>query len=321
MALKIMQNIDPGDKNGKAKFGASNEDDVINWFRKYYTSDLFKKNMYDPQMSGYMDRFIPSEKTNKIGKETQRKITNVKVSYPGTGSTTTDDASVSMGNPNLYYNQPKSEVFAHEIGHVGEEDVLNRQPSMIQFMLNKNKKYNKESLSKGLTEQLNAPIKQYYSGAQFPSEEAKKESVLNRYLQDERIRSKAGGESHDSATNEIRADIMALRYLAAKKGIWDASESKPGTFTPSMLDKLYKDKDLNAPMTERVGSTIGTILPSPESKQKGNIKEVAPPNNPGMMLKRLRERFNDTDLLYLMNKLAKNELPSSLKSMKNSNTT
>jgi hypothetical protein len=311
-----MKSTDPGDKNGKKKFGAANEDDIVNWFRKYYTSDFFKKNIYDPQMSAYFEKDNPSEKTNKLGKESQRKITSVKVAYPGVGSTMTDDEGVSMGNPNLYYNQPKSEVFAHEAGHVGEQDILNQQPSMIRFMLNKNKKYsNQKQYAKDLSDQLNAPIEQYYSGPRYSSETAKRESVLDRYLLDERMRAKQSAESHDNATNEIRADIMALRYLAAKKGIWDATQGRPGLFTPAMLDKLYKEKDLNVPMTEKVGSTINTLLPSTESKKKGDVKEVEAPKNPGMMLKRLRERFNDSDLLYLMNRLAKTE-SNPLKSMK-----
>jgi len=321
MALSSMKGTDP-----RKKYGAKDEDDITNWYRKYYNSDLFRKNLYDPEMpgSGYSlgqwDKMgpAPSQKNIDIGKILTNKVTKVKTLYPGKGLTATDDTSIDMGDPNYYGNAPKSPVYAHEMAHVGQEEILNRQPSMIKFMLNKNK-YNRKSLSNYLSERLNAPIKQYYSGPEYPSEEAKKEGVLSSFNQDERRRALTGSSAHDDAVHEIRSDIMALRYWAAKKGIWDAANNKSGTFTPEMLNKLYKDKELNTPITTVLPTGVSITLPKEEHMKQGNLKEVAPPKNPGLFLQRIRERFNDDDILYLMNKVAKKELPSNLQSMRNTN--
>jgi hypothetical protein len=112
---------------------------------------------------------------------------------------------------------------------------------------------------------------------------------------------------HDDRIGEIRSDVMALRYLAAKEGIWDAVTNKPGSFTPEMLDKLYKSKELNTPMVtyDQYGSTRNIL--DPESLKPNDLKKVAPPKKPGMILERLRKRYRDSELLDLMNWLAKNE--------------
>lgn len=320
MALSSMK-----DTNPRKKYGAKDEDDIVNWYRKYYNSDLFRKNLYDPQMpgSGYSlgqwDRTgpVPSQKNIDIGKLMTNYVTKVKTYYPGTGATMTDGSSIDMGDPNGYYNQPKSSMYAHEMAHVGQENVLNRQPSMLLYMLNKNKTGSGKTTAKYLAEDLNAPILEFSSGPQYPSEEAKRENVLRNFNREQVGKAMRSPESHDSATSEIRSDIMALRYLAAANNIWDASKSQPGSFTPEMLNKLYKNKDLNVPLTENTYGGIQTTSPSEQSKKQGNLKNVAPPKNPGLILQRLRKRFNDDELLYLMNKVAKNELPSNLQSMKN----
>jgi hypothetical protein len=321
MALSSMK-----DTNPRKKYGAKDEDDIVNWYRKYYNSDLFRKNLYDPEMpgSGYSlgqwDRTgpVPSQKNIDIGKRMTDYVTKVKTRYPGKGLTVTDDYSIDMGDPNYYGNTSKSPVYAHEMAHVGQEEILNRQPSIIRFMLNKNKNWNRREDANDLAKSLNEPIVQYNSGPQYPSEEAKREDVLRKFNKNERLMALTGSSSHDNAAHEIRSDIMTLRYLAAKKGIWDAAKSKPGSFTPEMLNKLYQDKELNTPMTTifPMGG-VSTTLPRAEHMKQGNLKEVAPPKNPGLFLQRIRERFNDDDILYLMNKVAKKELPSNLKSMRN----
>lgn len=321
MAIDRMKNPDP---DPKKKYGTKDEDDIVNWYRKYYNSDLFRKNLYDPQMpgSGYSlgqwssGNPIPSQKNKDIGKLMTNYVTKVKTYYPGTGATMADDNSIDMGDPSGYYNQPKSSMYAHEMAHVGQDEILNRQPSMLMYMLNKNKKWNRKDYANDLAKELNAPKLNYEGKPAFSSEEAKKESILKSFNQDERGRALLGPESHDSATHEIRSDIMALRYLAAQNSIWDAAKSQPGSFTPEMLNKLYKNKDLNVPLTENINGSIQTTLPSEQSKKQGNLKEVAPPKNPGVILQRLRKRFNDDELLYLMNRIAKNQLPSNLQSMK-----
>jgi hypothetical protein len=319
MALSSMK-----DTNPRKKYGAKDEDDIVNWYRKYYNSDLFRKNLYDPEMpgSGYSlgqwDRTgpVPSQKNIDIGKRMTDYVTKVKTRYPGKGLTVTDDYSIDMGDPNYYGNAPKSPVYAHEMAHVGQEEILDRQPSMIKFMLNRNKN-NRKNYANDLAKSLNEPIVQYYSGPEYPSEEAKREGVLSKFNQYEKARALTGSSAHDNAVHEIRADIMALRYLAAKKGIWDAANNKSGAFTPEMLNKLYQDKELNTPITTVLPTGVSTTLPRAEHMKQGNLKEVTPPKNPGLFLQRIRERFNDDDILYLMNKVAKKELPSNLKSMKN----
>jgi hypothetical protein len=100
---------------------------------------------------------------------------------------------------------------------------------------------------------------------------------------------------------------MALRYLAAKEGIWDAVTNKPGSFTPEMLDKLYKIKDLNTPMVTYDQYGVTRSIPNPESLNPNDLKNVAPPKKPGMILERLRKRYRDSELIDLINWLAKNE--------------
>ena len=103
---------------------------------------------------------------------------------------------------------------------------------------------------------------------------------------------------HDDRIGEIRSDVMALRYLAAKEGIWDAVTNKPGSFTPEMLDKLYKIKDLNTPEVMHDQSGTMRKIPSLESLNPNDLKNVAPPKKPGMILERLRKRYRDSCLLY-----------------------
>ena len=174
-------------------------------------------------------------------------------------------------------------------------------------MLNRNKLTDRKDDAAALYKSLHTPIPQNYVTEKpiYPSMGDYRQGLLRDFSDEESQKSQTS--AHDSTVPEIRSDIMALRYMASKNKIWDASKSKVDSFTPEMLNQLYKVKELNTPQMkmDRYGPTYSQ--PSKESKKKGNLDKVGAPNDPGLILERLRSRYNDSDLLYLMNRVAKNE--------------
>ena len=280
-------------------YGAPEEDKVIDWFKQYYGSDFFKTNL--ERGNAKVLKIDPE----KISKSVINDIDNTKTVYANTDKEATYSfpGRIIMGNPEIYGNQPKNETYAHEQGHTGQVNLLASQYKNLEYMGNRAK--GRKKYIYDLQKNLLAPIAQNSYGPEFKSEDEKRRKVLNDYAENE---INLAGINHGFSQTEQRADIMALRYLAAKKGIWDASKSKPGSFTAEMLNKLYKTKELNTPITNKSpfgGGKQTTITPS-DSKQ-GDLKNVAPPKSPGTILPELRRNFKDSDILYLMNNLAKKE--------------
>jgi len=289
--------VDKPSPNEK-KYQAPDKKEIVNWFKNYYASPLFKENLYN--------KGLPDEGT-KVGKETTDVINKLNFTYNDLDSlgnpdiTSYDnDKTINMGNPNKYWNQPKSTALAHELAHVNQDEILSHQPRHLLYMLNRNKNMDRKSEANRLFSLANRkPANPAISTGSYILSELKEWAQLEN-----------SGRSpwmHDDSIGEIRSDVMALRYLAAKEGIWDAVTNKPGSFTPEMLDKLYKIKDLNTPMVmyDQYGATRS--IPNPESLNPNDLKNVAPPKKPGMILERLRKRYRDSELLDLMNWLAKNE--------------
>jgi len=298
----------PVDEKNKKLYGAADEENVKNWFKDYYQSELFQKNLFDKGNAGIKDD------SKNVGKAVAKHIDNLKYNYGYVNSlgykepTNYDRTNtLNMGDPNDYYNQSKSATFAHELGHVDQDDILSRQPRNIMLMLNRNKLTDRKDDAAALYKSLHTPIPQNYVTEKpiYPSMGDYRQGLLKDFSDEESRKSQTS--AHDSTVPEIRSDIMALRYMAAKNKIWDASKSKVDSFTPGMLDQLYKVKELNTPQMkmDRYGPTYSQ--PSKESKKKGNLDKVGAPNDPGLILERLRSRYNDSDLLYLMNRVAKNE--------------
>jgi len=286
--------VDKTSPNEK-KYQASDKKEIVNWFNNYYASPLFKENLYN--------KGLPDEGT-KVGKETTDVINKLNFTYNDLDSlgnpdnTAYDsDKTINITNPNKYWNQSKSAVLAHELAHVNQDEILSHQPRHLIYMLNRNNRHNEANRVFSLANQK--PTNPAIPTAQY------RLSELKDWAQGEN----RGGSPwmHDDRIGEVRSDVMALRYLAAKEGIWDAVTNKPGSFTPEMLDKLYKSKELNTPMVtyDKYGATRN--IPSPESLKPNDLKKVAPPKKPGMILERLRKRYRDSELLNLMNWLAKNE--------------
>jgi len=280
-------------------YGAPEEDKVIDWFKQYYGSDFFKTNL--ERGNAKVLKIDPE----KISKSVINDIDNTKTVYAKTDKEATYSfpGRIIMGNPEIYGNQPKNETYAHEQGHTGQVNLLASQYKNLEYMANRAK--GRKKYIYDLQKNLLAPIAQNSYGPEFKSEDEKRRKVLNDYAENE---INLAGINHGFSQTEQRADIMALRYLAAKKGIWDASKSKPGSFTAEMLNKLYKTKELNTPITNK--SPFGTGVQTtqiPDDLKKGDLKNVAPPKSPGTILPELRRNFKDSDILYLMNNLAKNE--------------
>jgi hypothetical protein len=298
--------VNPNEK----KYQAPDKKQIEDWFSNYYASPFFKENLYDKG-----NAYLPDEGEQE-GQAAISKIKGLKYTYNDYNSygypedTNYDlNDTVNLGDPNNYGNQPKSTALAHELGHVNQAEILSHQPRNLALMLNRNQNFSRKSAADTIYELANEMPSRYSDGKlmypSLPSVGLYRKSNLKEWM--DREAHNSGAYGHDSNVGEIRADVMALRYLAAKKGIWDASKEKPDSFTPEMLNKLYKEKDLNISQTKKDRFGVTTNPPSEKSKSKGNLKEVKPPKNPGMILERLRTRYKDSDLLYLMNKLAKNE--------------
>ena len=299
--------VDPNEK----KYQAPDKNKIVDWFNNYYTSPFFKENLYD-KGNAYMENV-----GDKLGKATAEKINNLDYTFKDVdslgyykGSSYDLENTVNMGNPNNYYNQSKSVVLAHELGHVNQDAILGQQPRNLAIMLNRNNQVNRKPLANEIYNIANEmPAKNTYGellNPYLPSVGSYRADRLKDWVSDENRESTS--EFHDQVLGEVRSDIMALRYLASKEGIWDAAKNKPGSFTPEMLDKLYKSKNLNTPQVKKDWQgNITTNIPNPKSLKPNDLKNVAPPKKPGMFLNRLRQKYNDSDLLYLMNKLAKNE--------------
>ena len=287
-------------QNGKKLYGATDaeEKSVQDFAKSYYASDRFKENLYDKGNAGIKN------KSAQVSKDAINKINNLSYTYIPSIDTGFDKGStINMGNPNTYLNAPKDLVFAHEMFHPMETEILSSQPRNVMMMLNRNTLKNRKGDANALYEDTLSAVPTNIDGTpQYPSVGDWRQSKIKEFASDEQDLSSTS--MHDDLIGEVRADIMALRYLANKKGIWDVTKSGVKDMTPEMLNQLYKSPELNKQMYKSDSSGKTTYLPSEKAKAPGNLKGVDAPKNPGLILDRLKQRYSDKDLLYLMNKLA-----------------
>jgi hypothetical protein len=287
-------------QNGKKLYGATDEEEesVKNFAKNYYASDRFKENLYDKGNFGIKDR------SAQVSKDAINKINNLSYTYKPLDRTGFDKGNIiNMGNPNEYLNAPKDLAFAHEMFHPMETEILSSQPRNVMVMLNHNALKNRKGDANALYQDMVDPLPTYIGGvAHYLPVGDKIQHEIKDFATNEQ--SLSSTSMHDDLIGEVRADIMALRYLANKKGIWDVTKSGVKDMTPEMLNELYKSPELNKQMYKSSSSGKTTYLPSKKAKEPGSLKAVDPPKNPGLMLDRLRQRYSDADLLYLMNKLA-----------------
>ena len=287
-------------QDGKKLYGATDEEEesVKNFAKNYYASDRFKENLYDKGNFGIKDR------SAQVSKDAINKINNLSYTYKPLDRTGFDKGNIiNMGNPNEYLNAPKDLAFAHEMFHPMETEILSSQPRNVMVMLNHNALKNRKGDANALYQDMVDPLPTYIGGvAHYLPVGDKIQHEIKDFATNEQ--SLSSTSMHDDLIGEVRADIMALRYLANKKGIWDVTKSGVKDMTPEMLNELYKSPELNKQMYKSSSSGKTTYLPSKKAKEPGSLKAVDPPKNPGLMLDRLKQRYSDADLLYLMNKLA-----------------
>jgi hypothetical protein len=274
---------------------------------------LFKKNIgiSEGKLSEYPN--ITSSSDPKLINSILAKHASVNTTYdPGKITAYDLGSNVNLGSSYDDVFQNRGLTYAHEKGHIDETDILKRQPKMVDFLINKNKlstKYDKRDIEEYNKSYAN--FQDEYSPVtheRILTKAEAQQNALERLLkQKQQYTSEL---THDNAPTEIRADIMGLRYAAAQAGIWDPTKPNAGNFTPEMLQKLYKLQKLNLPMKGRsFNKPYELIAPNKESLRKSNLPAVDAPKSPGLFLDRTRQRFDDSDLLYLMNNLAQNQSP------------
>ena len=307
--------VNPNSPENKKKYGSPDEKSIDQFYKDYYNSPLFKKNIgiSEGKLSEYPN--IASSSDPKLINSILAKHAGVSTTYNPDKITAYDlGSNVNLGSSYDDVFQDRGLTYAHEKSHINETDILKRQPKMVDFLINKNKlstKYDKRDIEEYNKNYAN--FQDEYSPVTHERILTKAEgqqNALERLLkQKQQYTSEL---THDNAPTEIRADIMGLRYAAAQAGIWDPTKSDAGNFTPEMLQKLYKLQKLNLPMKGKsrdMYKPYELIAPNKESLRKSNLPAVDAPKSPGLFLDRTRQRFDDSDLLYLMNNLAQNQSP------------
>jgi hypothetical protein len=281
---------------------------VEDYFKKYYNSPAFARNLeqgastwWKPDVAGVRERVLKEISNLKL----QEDRSQGSEYWPGGNRLT-------IGSKDQAMSTPDEQVFAHEFGHIGENYILPEQPRNFFTMIGKerlnqnliegkipggdaevpkrNLKLKNEGTARLYNNMVDAYKKKDYSSAK---------DFARTHMLDE-----ASSFKHDSAPNEVRADIQALRYMMAKDGIWDITDPQSGKFTPELLNKLYKSPELNRNMIQKGARTLPTKIKSTRT----DIKE---PTNPGLFLNRLRERYSDDDIIWLINNIASNKINKS----------
>lgn len=305
-------------KNTPPEKGTDKNELVRNFFLKYYNSPAFEKN-YRAGQAGWMSDDFTSVKNGLIEqvKKIQYKLTPQKgTAALGQTEYASSDNSVRLGTPDSYGNQDLESVSSHETAHAGNKTVVGGTPNHFLAMLNKNRLYklildkNIATLKakpgdpgydkpKMLEGQLRGDASQLTKDIESVRKYGEKNEKAPRIkeLVNTLDRHKAQ-TMHDDAPSEVRADINSLRYLLAKNQIWDITSSNPGSFNEGMLNKLYQLKELNIPHTKSGTKYVSEKVPS-------SIKGVAEPKTPGLFLDRLRKRYKDEDIIWLINNIAK----------------
>jgi hypothetical protein len=289
---------------------------VEDFFRKYYNSPAFERNVKSGESTWY-NNDIPS-----LRKELLSQINNLQNTYDKRTSTWYSGGTVNMGNPDGYLNQPADGVYAHEVSHAGDNKIIPVTPRQSFYMLDKDKAYQtwmedakKMGLENKIAEAGDATKKEKVKklkaemvGAWKSGDKEAAKNMLTEYNLRESgfYDDHENAARHDSAPGEIRGDINALRYFLAKNGVWDITDPKSGTFGPDQLKAMYQLSDLNKDMMKDGWKTTPKKRPTTSTDSKGN--KIPAPKNPGLFLERLRERFSDQELMWLINNVAKNSI-------------
>ena len=289
---------------------------VEDFFRKYYNSPAFERNVKSGESTWY-NNDIPS-----LRKELLSQINNLQNTYDKRTSTWYSGGTVNMGNPDGYLNQPADGVYAHEVSHAGDNKIIPVTPRQSFYMLDKDKAYQtwmedakKMGLENKIAEAGDATKKEKVKklkaemvGAWKSGDKEAAKNMLREYNLRESgfYDDHENAARHDSAPGEIRGDINALRYFLAKNGVWDITDPKSGTFGPDQLKAMYQLSDLNKDMMKDGWKTTPKKRPTTSTDSKGN--KIPAPKNPGLFLERLRERFSDQELMWLINNVAKNSI-------------
>lgn len=281
---------------------------IEDYFKRYYNSPAFQRNLeqgastwWKPDVAGVRSRVLEDIAKLKI----QENRSQGSEYWPG-GNTLT------IGSKDQAMSTPDDQVVAHEFGHIGENYILPEQPrhffSMIGMEnLNENLIDGKIPGSDGEIPKRNLQIKKDKKDRLYNSMVADLKSGLNQEAKDKAkdyMLGEANSFRHDSAPNEVRADIQALRYIMAKNGIWDIADPKSGQLGVDQLNKLYQLGELNRDLINNGARNMPT-------KIKSERKDVKAPNNPGLFLNRLRERYSDDDIMWLLNNIASNKINKS----------
>lgn len=260
--------------------------DVKNYLQKYYQSDFFKKNLEKGQ-SGW--------KIGKAGKveggKMSEAVKNTIVKIINNGESLNEGNVANISTTQLP-NENAGLVTAHELAHSNENAVMNAQPRNAYLMLSQNKGYNALDtwVRQGKAARINAERNQLYQAGQETLNTYSKpynEYEYGKYMKgvnpvSEKIQSinqyfsKTNPDVyHDDSPNEIRADVLGLRYLAQKNKIWDPVANPGEKLDKEKFNKIMNMKELN-------------------NKGESEIK------------KRLKLRFNDDALKYFLENVAVN---------------
>jgi hypothetical protein len=282
---------------------------IEEYFKKYYNSPTFARNL-EQGASTWWKPSVAEARNHVL-----QHIANLKVqedrsvgsAYWPSGNTLT------LGSRQKALSSPDNQVYAHEYAHIGEDYILPEQPKHFFSMIDKERLYEnllEDKILGGADKEIakrNLQIKKKYRDITYNDmvkawknkDYSSAKNIAKDYFKDE-----SNSFRHDSSPNEVRADILALRYLMAKNGIWDITDPKSGQFNVEMLNKLYLLPELNRDMIKDGWRTMPT-------KIKNTRSDVKAPPNPGLFLNRLRERYSDDDIIWLINNIASNKINKS----------
>lgn len=301
--------------NDPPKKGTDKKEDVKNFFVRYYNSPTFERNFKAGQAGWLSDNV--GDVRNKLLNIV--KGVNVKYDKNRESSDTYYSQSgntINMGDPSEYGMQDWASVFAHEVSHSGDPLVIGGTPNHVMSLLNKNRLY-KNILQTNVSKYNAKPGDDAYDrpilfGKLFNESISGLSNELQQKKKSSELKDKTTGiketltrfnkwkseTQHDNAPGEVRGDINSLRYVLADKGIWDITSQNPSTFNAEMLNKLYKVKDINTPIIKKGWKETTEKRPS-------TIKGVEEPKTPGLILDRLRARYSDEDIIWMINNIAK----------------
>lgn len=279
---------------------------IEEYFKKYYNSPAFARNLeqgastwWKPDVAAVRERVLKDIANLKVQED--RSVGSEY--WPGGNQLT-------LGSRDKALSTPDDQVYAHEYGHIGEDYILPEQPRHFFTMIGK-ERFN-ENLLEG---KVPGGVDKDIVNRNLQMKKDKKDRTYNAMVEAWRdkdywsaknvardyFKDESSGFRHDSSPNEVRADIQALRYLMAKNGIWDITDPKSGQFSAEMLNKLYQSPELNRDMKQGGWKTEPT-------KIKSTRPDVKAPSNPGLFLNRLRERYSDDDIIWLINNIASNKI-------------